>query len=126
MKRIAFILFALVTACDDSSETEYPPTESTCPPESTLTYENFGQPFMEMYCTRCHSSALTGEARQDAPLYHDFDSLDGVLAVAVHVDGNAAAGPAATNELMPIGAPTPTTDERRQLGEWLACELEKM
>ncbi len=103
-----------------------PPTASACPPDSTLTYESFGKGFMESYCTRCHSSTLTGDARNGASLYHDFDSLDGVLAVADHVDAKAAAGPGATNELMPIGGPTPTVEERKQLGEWLACELAKM
>lgn len=103
-----------------------PPTEAVCPPSSTLTYENFGQPFMEHYCTRCHSSTLTGDARQDAPLYHDFDSLDGILAVADHVDQKAASGPAAANVSMPIATPAPSMEERVQLGEWLACELAAM
>lgn len=103
-----------------------PPTESTCPPTSTLTWESFGQQFMTNYCTRCHASTLTGDARMGAPLYHDFDTLDGVLVVAEHVDEKAASGPAATNELMPISAPLPTMEERQQLGEWLACELAKM
>jgi hypothetical protein len=133
---------ALASACDDhdegaeehgaghdhdTGEGEFgPPTESVCPEGSTLTWENFGNTFMQTYCTRCHASTLTGADRQGAPLYHDFDSLQGVLAVADHVDRKAAAGPAATNELMPISAPTPTLEERQKLGEWLACELAKM
>jgi len=112
--------------CIDDVEEFGPPTESTCPPGSTLTWESFGQEFMATYCTRCHASTLTGDARQGAPLYHDFDTLDGVLAVADHVDRKAASGPAATNELMPPSAPTPTLEERQQLGEWLACELAAM
>lgn len=103
-----------------------PPTESVCPPNSTLTWESFGQSFMSTYCTRCHASTLEGDARMGAPLYHDFDSLMGVLVVADHVDEKAAAGPAATNTFMPIGTPTPTMAERQQLGEWLQCELDKM
>lgn len=104
-----------------------PPTGATCPAMSTLTYESFGKPFMEKYCTSCHASTLTGDARQGAPLYHDFDSKDGILAVADHVELKAASGPDATNELMPIGSgPKPTKAERAQLGEWLACELAAM
>jgi cytochrome c5 len=103
-----------------------PPTESVCPEGSTLTWESFGQSFMQSYCTRCHASTLSGADRQGAPLYHDFDTLEGVLVVADHVDMKAASGPAATNELMPISAPTPSLMERQQLGEWLACELAKM
>lgn len=30
-------------------------------------------------------------------------------------------GPDNRNTAMPIGAPTPTEDERTRLGEWLAC-----
>lgn len=111
--------------CDEEGEFG-PPTQSTCPDTSTLTYESFGKPFMEKYCTKCHASTLIGDARQGAPLFHDFDSLEGILPVADHVDQKAAAGPAATNELMPAVDPKPTLEERKQLGEWLACELAKM
>jgi hypothetical protein len=115
-------------AGDDECETVFgPPSGATCPEGSTLTYEGFGAPFMTTYCTSCHASTLSGDARQGAPLYHDFDSLDGILPVADHVDWKAAAGPDATNELMPIGSgPVPTLAERQQLGEWLACELAAM
>ena len=98
-----------------------PPTESVCPPTSTLTYANFGQPFMEAYCTQCHDSALMGEARMGAPSFHDFDTIFGIRAVAPHIDEVAAAGPAATNEGMPEDDPKPTLLERQQLGEWIAC-----
>lgn len=112
--------------CEEEGEFG-PPTESVCPEGSTLTWESFGQQFMASYCTECHASTLTGADRQGAPLYHDFDTLEGVLPVLDHVDMKAAAGPAATNELMPpAGNPTPTMEERQQLGEWLACEVARM
>jgi uncharacterized membrane protein len=111
-------LAAAVAACSDPDPT---PTGSTCPAGSTLTYESFGQAFMESYCTRCHASDLHGADRHGAPLYHDFDTLDGILAVADHVDEWAAAGPDAVNRLMPPSGEAPTDDERYQLGEWLAC-----
>jgi hypothetical protein len=38
-----------------------------------------------------------------------------------HIDFEAAAGPDSVNTEMPIGSPTPTEAERKQLGEWLAC-----
>ena len=34
----------------------------------TLTYANFGRPFMEAYCTQCHAANLRGEDRQGAPI----------------------------------------------------------
>lgn len=98
-----------------------PPTGATCPPSSQLTYANFGQAFMESYCTRCHSSTLTGEDRMGATLYHDFDTQRGVQQVADHVDQAAGAGPDATNESMPPDGTKPTLMERQQLAEWLAC-----
>jgi hypothetical protein len=100
-----------------------PPTESVCPPTSTLTYQNFGKPFMEAYCTSCHSSELTGLDRKGAPSFHDFDTLFGIKAVNEHIDETTAAGPAAINASMPPDGPGPTLREREQLGQWLACGM---
>jgi uncharacterized membrane protein len=97
------------------------PSGAAC--DSTLTYENFGMTFMASYCTHCHSSTLTGTARNGAPEDHDFDTLEGILLVAEHIDEYAAAGPDATNEDMPPTGAAPTQDEREMLGAWLACEL---
>lgn len=119
---IALIVTALA-ACGDPDPA---PTGSTCPPGSSLTYDDFAAPFMEAYCTRCHDSDLHGADRHGAPLFHDFDSLTGILAVANHVDERAAAGPDATNRNMPPDGDKPTDAERFQLGEWLACERENL
>ncbi len=120
MKKLALLL--VVAAC--GPETVFgPPTESVCPDGSTITYDNFGKNFMTKYCTRCHSSELTGADRQGAPSFHDFDTLYGIRAVSDHVDETTAAGPAATNTGMPPDKPAPTLDERKQLGEWIACGL---
>ncbi len=101
-----------------------PPTETACPPQGTmLTYTGFAKPFMESYCTRCHSSELVGKDRHGAPSFHDFDSLFGIKAVADHIDETTAAGPAATNTGMPNEGKQPTLEERKQLGEWIACGM---
>lgn len=110
--------------CREQSSVFGPPTESVCPPAgTTLTYTNFGQPFMEMYCTRCHASDKMGDARMGAPSFHDFDTLFGIKAVSNHVDETTAAGPTATNEGMPPGNPKPSLAERQMLGEWIACGM---
>jgi uncharacterized membrane protein len=106
----------------DHDEPVGPPSGAVCPDDSTLTYENFGQMFMEDYCTRCHSSELEGDARMDAPDGHDFDTIEGIWAVQDHIDQMAASGPDKTNMAMPLGNPKPTLEERELLGEWLACE----
>lgn len=119
MRTLALSLpFLFAAACGGGDPT---PTGATCPPGSTLTYDNFARPFMEAYCTRCHSSTLQGADRHGAPLYHDFDTEVGILNVRGHVDKEAAAGPDAVNTFMPEGDPKPTDDERYKLGEWLAC-----
>jgi len=103
-------------------------TGSTCN-GSTLTYENFGKQFMETYCTRCHSSTLNGdEARECAPSgKHNYDTLAKILGDIDHVDRYAAAGPSSINDAMPPkGFATPSEQERRDLGTWLACELDKL
>lgn len=117
----ALLLVLVLAGCEDSIWG--PPTESTCPPTSTLTYQNFGQGFMTKYCTKCHHSELVGEARQGAPSFHDFDTLFGIMAVSDHIDETTAAGPAAVNEGMPPDGPFPTRIEREQLGEWIACGM---
>ena len=94
---------------------------AVCAPGSSLTYETFGRTFMTAYCTRCHSSDLEGGARWGASAIHDFDTVQQVRRFAAQIDRGAAAGTRATNMAMPIGSPTPTAEERAELGEWLAC-----
>ncbi len=114
------LLLLLLVACN-SGELLGPPTGATCPPASTLTYGNFGEPFMTTYCVSCHSSTLMGSQRHGAPLLHDFDTWYGIMPFISHIDETTAAGPAATNTAMPMADPTPTLGERTMLGEWLAC-----
>ena len=109
---------------DPPAEEEGTPTGATCPSNSTVTYDGFIKGFMQSYCTRCHSSTLMGDARQGAPLGHDFDSEAGILLVGEHVDEHAGSGPNATNEIMPPDGAKPTKEEREKLSEWLACNVD--
>jgi uncharacterized membrane protein len=125
----AFTLLALAGAAScGSSDTPAGAGEAgkasgaTCPSGNTLTYDSFGRNFMQTYCTRCHSTALTGAARQGAPDDHNFDTLAGILDMPDHIDHEAAAGPAAVNTAMPPDGAKPSAAERQQLGQWLACE----
>jgi hypothetical protein len=132
MKTIAILLVLFTFGCDSPT-----PTGAVCPDPDpgTLTWESFGEPFMTKYCTSCHDSALPRSKRNGAPLFHDFDTLLGVLKVDDHIDEQSGAGPDATNEFMPpdrcpatpggsltTNCPKPTLSERRQLSEWIACE----
>lgn len=121
------------------------PTGTTCPdPDpntgtTMLTWDNFGKQFMDQYCINCHDSQLKINQRNGAPLFHDFDTLLGVLEVPDHIDAQAGWGPKAHNNFMPgagTGGRCPSTlggplDEdcpkidgttRTNLSQWIACE----
>jgi hypothetical protein len=131
--RSTLFLFALLApvaaACgdhhDEDGHTHGPTTgvatQSVCPSTQTLSYENFGKGFMTSYCLRCHSESVTGAARGGAPSDHNFDELLVIRGLAAHIDQYAGAGPAGVNTVMPPSDPRPTEDDRRKLGEWLAC-----
>jgi hypothetical protein len=132
------VLGILLAGCTSAAKPA--PTETTCPDPDpdTLTWENFGQKFMTDYCTMCHASTLPHAQRNGAPLYHDYDSLRGVLLIPDHIDADAGSGPAAHNTHMPPdrcpstpgGAldrdcAAPTDQERTNLAMWLACEVNR-
>jgi uncharacterized membrane protein len=125
-KSLLFVLLsvaAATSACGHSDGGAV--TGAVCPTPSTLTYVNFGKAFMTKYCVECHDAAKTGAARKGAPEFHDFDTQLGIKQVADHVDEYAGSGPSATNEIMPEAGsrPIPTLAERKQLSEWIACQL---
>jgi hypothetical protein len=134
-----FAMFSLLlAACTDTALPK--PTETVCPDPDpgTLTWESFGQQFMTDYCTACHDYALSRSQRNGAPVFHDYDTLTGVMYLPEHIDQNAGSGPAAHNSVMPPDrcptdpggplnrdCPKPTDAERMTLSVWLACEVER-
>lgn len=90
--------------------------ERPCPPDSILSAENFGGPFMLTYCNGCHSKNLGEGERADAPIATNFDTLGDVRAHAPRIWARAGDHNAT---MPPYGAPP--ADERARLGEWLAC-----
>ena len=129
------VLGILLAGCTSAAKPA--PTETTCPDPDpdTLTWGSFGQKFMADYCTMCHAINLQHAQRNGAPLYHDYDTLRGVLQIPDHIDSNAGAGPAAHNNAMPPsecpstpGGPLdgscrePSDAERTNLSLWIACE----
>ena len=133
------ILFGLLlVACTNSSVRKS--TDAVCPTPDpgTPTWESFGMKFMADYCTACHASTLKHSDRNGAPLYHDYDTLMGVLEIPDHIDQYAGSGPAAHNTAMPPSrcpstpggsldrdCPKPTEAEREMLSLWLACEIDR-
>ena len=130
------LMIVLVGACGGGGTPTSTATTCPDPDPGTLTYENFGMQFMTDYCIACHDSALTRSQRNGAPLFHDFDTLLGVLEVTGHIDQQAGSGPNADNRFMPPSqCPTtpggaldtrcaqPSEEERQKLAEWIACEV---
>jgi hypothetical protein len=131
-----FVFIVLLAGCPASPTS----TGTVCPdPDpNTLTYANFGKDFMTRYCTWCHDSSLPHSKRNGAPLYHDLDTLLGVLQIPDHIDQQAGIGPNASNHFMPgarcpsvAGGPLdkdcaqPTDEERTNLALWIACERKR-
>jgi hypothetical protein len=97
------VVFALVAGCSSGGK----PTgisNLSCPPGSTLTYENFGEAAISSQCLSCHrteSPRLTSQAEI-------WVHADAIMEAAVYTDA------------MPQDANMPLA-ERQLLGEWLAC-----
>ena len=112
-----------LAACEDNPVFG-PPTESMCPQGSTLTYENFGKGFMDPLL---HALSLERADGRRSPWRADRSTTStrctGSRPSHDHVDETTAAGPAAINDGMPQTAPFPTLEERKQLGEWIACGM---
>lgn len=87
-------------------------TGATCPPSSTLTYENFGKDFMDKNCNSCH-----GAGAAESP---KLDTVASIRSNIGDIDKAAAKGPNATNTFMPEGRSV-SDEDRTKLGEWLAC-----
>lgn len=99
---------ALLPACGQNSLGDA--TGSTCPSNSTLTYDNFGKAFFDKNCNSCHG-VTQGPS---------FGTQADIQANATDIDRAAASGPKTTNTYMPEDGDVATAD-RAKLGEWLAC-----
>jgi len=106
---------------EDAGRAEAAPSGARCADGSALTYESFGRGFFDGYCQRCHASTVVGAERLGAPSSITYDDVESIRSRAGEIDRTAAAGPASVNTIMPSGELRPTDEERRQLGEWLAC-----
>jgi cytochrome c5 len=103
---------AALSGCGDNEEEEGTATGATCPDDSTLSYESFGEAFFQTNCLSCHGSA--------GPQSPKFDTVEQIRARRSEIDKLAASGPNATNTFMPETGSV-STEDRKKLGEWLAC-----
>ena len=100
--RVAAILF--LVSCTSSSGQSTGISDLSCPPDSTLTYANFGEESISTNCLSCHNRTrplLTTQSQVQA-------EASTILELAVYTDA------------MPRNAGMPLP-ERELLGEWLVC-----
>ena len=93
---------ALLAACTSANSTGIQTV--SCPPDSPLTYANFGEELIANHCLECHDHDNPTLLTQSAIASHSSQ----ILQAAVYTDA------------MPQKADMPLA-EREKLGEWLAC-----
>jgi hypothetical protein len=124
-----FLILSLVlTACDGGENPEPSDgidsgTERTsliegreCPPDNTTTYTNTGGPILISWCITCHSSHVPADQRQRATVGVNFDTVNGINEQLLRIYARAGDD----NKTMPP-VDSLTADERRRLGDWIAC-----
>ncbi|MEY4509838.1 MAG: hypothetical protein RLZZ450_1960 [Pseudomonadota bacterium] len=114
------VFLLLTLACSTLGACGSDPASSgpECPPASTLTYADFGKPFLTKYCSSCHAASVRGSARQAAPTDDVFDTVAQVRAKSDEVVHEVS-----VEKSMPFGPGSlkPSAAEREQFGEWVAC-----
>lgn len=86
-----------------------------CPPSSEA-QQSAGRLVLNNNCLSCHSSQLTGVARQGAPEEYNFDKLDVVRSEVGEIYGEVEEG-----EMPPAPATKITGQDLENLRIWLAC-----
>lgn len=105
MIRLAMISCILAACAGGDPSTGIDTSTLSCPPTSTLTYEDFGQPMIADNCLSCH-------AGKESP------RLDSVEQIRANKSAIMQAAVATTS--MPDSSDM-VLEERQLLGEWLAC-----
>ncbi len=101
-----------------SGSTTNPIEPIECPPDSSLTYENFGKPFTDDYCAGCHAADKKGAERQKAPPEDIFDTVEQIREGADELTELVVES---TKMPFATAKKQPTKGERAMFGEWLAC-----
>ena len=105
MSRLAMLSVLFAACTSGAPSTGIDTSTLTCPPDSTLRYDNFGQLLISDNCIACHDG-------KDSP------RLATVEAVRANRDRIMEA--AVATSAMPHGTDMPLA-QRELLGEWLAC-----
>lgn len=97
-------LVALIAGCSSQASSTGIDTVA-CPTASNLTYANFGAAFIHDNCGECHEGKESPSLKTQAQVAKNSSKIldETVYTDAMPEDGNL------------------TIEERRMLGEWLAC-----
>ena len=104
-------LFSFVAACVQT-------VDAPCVHTPPLSWDNFGEGFMEQNCLGCHSSYLSGEERHGAPEGVDFNTYADVITWVDRIDARATGEDAD----MPPGGSV-SAEDKALLEEWLLCAV---
>ena len=119
---VAAALAASACFSPDMPLSEQQLAEIENPDCTELTYENFGRPFFEAYCLRCHNSALTTDlARTDAPTDINFDTLESARPFMRRIRLRAGVQGDMPPQLLIV--PHPSDEQRQQLIRWIDCGM---
>ncbi|MBX2802339.1 MAG: hypothetical protein KTR31_31955 [Myxococcales bacterium] len=86
--------------------------------DPALTWHQAGEPFLDTWCTPCHSSAVTDQARLGAPVGNDYDTWSSVVPHASAIRDQLTTDPP---RMPPAGGADPVEIER--FVDWLDCGL---
>ena len=115
-------MLVLLCGCADDPEVDDPgqTQDPLCGPETpTVTWETFGQGFMDTYCQGCHAAETPN--RQGAPEIFSFDTESDAVAHATAILDSTA--PLDGEARMPPNG-GPSEDDRARLEIWLTCFAE--
>jgi len=85
-------------------------------------YEASGTAFIETFCLSCHSSSRKGADRNGAPFSVNFDDLDSIRQQQGRIHSRVVGG---SMPPMLVGDPLPSSEERRELVNWIECGIEE-
>ncbi|RME27047.1 MAG: hypothetical protein D6798_05435 [Deltaproteobacteria bacterium] len=114
--RLPGVLLLMAAACGDTGGDTAAPGD--CDRDPPLSYDNFGQQFMDTHCAGCHSSLLPEPLRNGAPLGVDLDTYAGVVQWVDRIEARSVGDDA---DMPPGGGPS--DEERARLAEWLRCAV---
>jgi uncharacterized membrane protein len=105
-----------MSACTDKGADSG--AEVSCDRQPPLSWENFGEGFMGLHCTGCHSVLYPAYLRSGAPEEVNFNTFYDVVQWVERIEIRATGD---DPQMPPAGGPT--DEERELLTEWLTCNV---